>query len=82
MARLVLSGTLKQVAGGIDTFDIDARDVRHLLRQLGERVPVLAEHLAKDSFAIAIDGEIYQDAWLEPLRPDSEVHLVPPIGGG
>lgn len=82
MARLVLSGTLKQVAGGVGEFDLDARDVRHLLRLLGERVPALAEHLTKDSYAVAIDGEIYQDAWLEPVGPDSEVHLVPPIGGG
>ena len=62
-------------------FDIDAANVRQLLRMLGERVPALAQHLAQDSYAIAIDGEIFQDAWLEPVRPESEVHLVPPIGG-
>ena len=82
MARLVLSGTLKQLAGGTGELDIDARDVRQLLRMLGERIPALAPHLAHDAYAIAIDGEIFQDAWLQPLTPDSEVHLVPPIGGG
>ena len=32
--------------------------------------------------AIAIDGEIYQDAYSAALKPDSEVCLIPKIGGG
>jgi hypothetical protein len=32
--------------------------------------------------AVAIDGEIFQDAYLAPLRPESEVVLIPKIGGG
>jgi len=32
--------------------------------------------------AIAIDGEIFQDAYSAALRPDSEVCLIPKIAGG
>jgi hypothetical protein len=32
--------------------------------------------------AVAIDGQIYQDALLEPIGPDSEVHILPQIAGG
>ena len=32
--------------------------------------------------AVAIDGEIFQDAHLVPLNPDSEIYLIPKIGGG
>jgi hypothetical protein len=32
--------------------------------------------------AIAIDGEIHQDALFAPLGPASEVYLIPRIGGG
>jgi hypothetical protein len=32
--------------------------------------------------AVAIDGEIFQDAYLAPLNPDSEIYLIPKIGGG
>ena len=32
--------------------------------------------------AIAIDGEIYADPFLEPIGPDSEVYFLPRIGGG
>ena len=56
-------------------------DVRQLLRALGERYPQLAPHL-ESGYAIAIDGEIFQDAWFAPIQPDSEVHLVPAIRGG
>ena len=81
MARVHLSGTLRQLAGGVSEIELDARDVRHLLRTLGERYPELAPHL-ESGYAIAIDGEIFQDAWFAPIRPDSEVHLVPAIRGG
>jgi molybdopterin converting factor small subunit len=81
LARVVLSGALKQLAGGASEVELEARDVRQLLRALGERYPELAPHL-ESGYAIAIDGEIFQDTWLAPIRPDSEVHLVPAIRGG
>ena len=81
MARVVLSGTLKELADGTSELDLEARDVRQLLRALGERFPALAPHL-DEGYAIAIDGEIFQDAWFAPIGPDSEVHLVPAIRGG
>jgi len=31
--------------------------------------------------AVAIDGEIFQDAYLVPLKPESEIYLIPKIGG-
>jgi ThiS family len=46
--------------------ELDAADIRQLLRALGERYPDLKPHLA-DGVAIAIDGEIFQDARLEPI---------------
>jgi len=81
LARVVLSGTLKQLAGGTAEIELQVHDVRQLLRALGERYPELAPHL-ESGYAIAIDGEIFQDAWFAPIRPDSEVHLVPAIRGG
>jgi hypothetical protein len=32
--------------------------------------------------AVAIDGVICQDTYLEPINPDSEVCLIPKIAGG
>ena len=78
---MILSGALKQIAGGVSEIEVEARDVRQLLRALASRYPELAPHL-ESGYAIAIDGEIFQDAWFAPVRPDSEVHLVPAIRGG
>ena len=81
MARVILSGTLKQLAGGAAEVEVEASDVRQLLRALAQRYPALAPHL-DSGYAVAIDGEIFQDAWFAPIRQDSEVHLVPAIRGG
>jgi hypothetical protein len=39
-------------------------------------------HRIDEGTAVAIDGEIYQDAWQARLGPDSEIGLIPKIGGG
>jgi hypothetical protein len=39
-------------------------------------------HQVEEGMAVAIDGEIWQDAYLAPLGSDSEVYLIPKIGGG
>ena len=82
MARLLLSGSLQRLTDGESEVEIDAQNVKQLLQILSERFPSLAPHLQQDSFAVAIDGEIFQDVWFAPIGPDSEVHLIPAIRGG
>lgn len=81
MPRVVLTGNLKQFTGGETELDVEAGNVRQLFLALAERYPKLERHL-EQGVAVAIDGQIYQDAWLEPIPPDSEVHLLPQIAGG
>ncbi len=81
MPRVVLTGNLRRFAGGQSEIELDAGDVRQLFRALGERFPALKPHL-ESGLAVAIDGQIYQDAWLEPIPPEAEVHLLPQIAGG
>ncbi len=81
MARVVLTRALTQFTGGERELELDAKDIRQLFRILGERHPALKPHL-EEGLAVAIDGEIFQDAWLEPIPPDSEVHVIPQIVGG
>jgi len=81
MARVVLIGNLAQLTGGVAEFQISATSVKHLFQQLAELHPGMAPHL-DEGVAVAIDGQIYQDALLEPIAPDSEVFLLPQIAGG
>ena len=81
MAKVVLTRGLTQFTGGEREVELDAQNIRQLLRALAERYPDLKPHLG-DGVAIAIDGEIFQDAWLEPIPPESEVHVIPQIVAG
>jgi molybdopterin synthase sulfur carrier subunit len=82
MPHVVMTGTAaRRFTGGITEFDVDANTVRRMIAELDRRYPGLGEQI-DESMAVAIDGEIFQDAYLAPLRPDSEVVLIPKIGGG
>ena len=81
MLKVVLTGNLRQVVDGEKEIEVEAGTIRQLFRALGERYPALKPHLDSGP-AVAINGEIYQDAWLEPIPPDAEVHIMPQIAGG
>jgi sulfur-carrier protein len=81
MAHVTLIGNLRQFTGGITALEVEAANVRQLFLRLGERFPDLLPHLETGS-AVAIDGQIYQDALFEEIGPDSEVHILPQIAGG
>ena len=81
MANVTLIGTLRQFTGGVTEVDIEAATVRALFARLGEKYPALAPHL-EQGLAVAIDGQIYQDALFQEIGADSEVHILPQIAGG
>jgi molybdopterin converting factor small subunit len=81
MAHVTLVGNLRQLTGGVAEIEVEAGSVRQLFARLGQRYPALAPHL-EQGLAVAIDGQIYQDALLQEISPESEVHILPQIAGG
>jgi len=81
LARISWSSSLTPLTGGETGFELAVTNVRQLFQALGERYPELRGHLDTD-VAVAIDGEIYQDALLQTILSDSEVFLFPKIAGG
>lgn len=81
MAHVTLIGNLRQYTGGVTEIEVEAANVRQLFRRLGERFPDLLPHLETGS-AVAIDGQIYQDALFQEIGADSDVHILPQIAGG
>jgi sulfur-carrier protein len=81
MARVVLVGNLAQLTGGVAEFDLSATSVKQLFQQLTALHPAIGRHL-EEGAAVAIDGQIFHDALLEPIGPDSEVFILPQIAGG
>lgn len=58
-----------------------ADTVREIVRTLDARYPGLGMEL-RSGKAVAIDGQIYQDALLESVGPSTEVCFMPAIEGG
>jgi len=82
MAQVILFSSLaREYAGGQVEHEVPGLTVRHLIRELDQRFPGLGERLEK-GVAVAIDGEIHQNAWLEQVQPNSEVAFMPAIEGG
>lgn len=82
MTRVVAAcSSCRAFTGGESTFDVQADSVGRMIAELDRRYPGLGEHIER-RMAVAIDGEIHQDALFAPLRADSEVVLIPRIGGG
>ena len=82
MPRVVIAGiAARRFTGGQSEFEVEANTVRRMITELERRFPGLG-HQIDEGMAVAIDGTIYQDAYLAPLNPDSEIYLIPKIGGG
>ena len=82
MAQLILTGSLKNLTNGISEFNIEAKNVYQLVDELKQICPPLSPLIESEGFAVAIDGEIYQDILFAPIGENSEIHLIPPIGAG
>ncbi len=82
MPHVVMTGiAARRFTGGQSEFDVEANTVRRMIAELDKRFPGLG-HQIDEGMAVAIDGEIFQDAYQAQLNPDSEIVLIPKIGGG
>jgi molybdopterin converting factor small subunit len=70
-----------ELTGGLAEFDVAADTVGRMIRELDARFPGLGEAINR-RMAIAINGEIHQDAWGSELPEGAEIVLIPKIGGG
>jgi molybdopterin converting factor small subunit len=77
MPKVVISGTsCQRFTGGKTEFEVAATTFRRLVLELEQRYPGLGKQV-EESMAVAIDGEIYQDAYAAKLEPNSEIYLIP-----
>jgi molybdopterin converting factor small subunit len=82
VTRVAISGSACQkYLGGTTEIEVAATNFRRLVLELEERFPGLGRQV-EEGMAVAIDGEIFQDAYAARFGPDSEVVLIPKIAGG
>ena len=73
------SGLANQYSSGVSEIELDVRNVRSLIAALDERFPGIGVELERE-MAVAIDGQIFQEPYLESIDADSEVYFLPRIG--
>ena len=83
MPKVIIAsgGSCHQFTGGKTEFEVEATTFRQLVRELERDYPGLGNQV-EEGMAVAIDGEIFQDAYHVELKPGSEIVLIPKIGGG
>ena len=80
MARVLFSRAQSELTNGDESVELEARRVVDLIEELYARYPKLAGQL--DKCAVAIDGDIHNEARYLPLEPTSEVHFMGQVSGG
>ena len=81
-ARVVFtSGFSRRYTGGVTEFTVEARNLRGVIKEMDRRYPGLGTHLEEET-TVAIDGEIHEVGYYQPIRPGSEVFFIPKLEGG
>lgn len=81
IVRFASGSPCQHFIGGGSELEVTATTFRRLVLELEQRFPGLGKQV-EEGMAVAIDGEIFQDAYAAELKPDSEIYLIPKIGGG
>lgn len=67
--------------------EVPGEKVRDLVAALDERYPGIAARLTEDGelrrgLVVTVDGVVSRQGLRQRVKPDSEVHFLPAIGGG
>jgi molybdopterin converting factor small subunit len=75
------SGTALQYTDGQTEVHVEAANVRQMVKALEEKYPGLGKEI-ETTMSVAIDGTILPDPFLEAVTEQSEIYILPKIGGG
>ena len=87
MAVVFIPSPLRRLTGGRDRLDVAGATVGALIDAIDASYPGFRERVVDgddllSSVAVAVDGDMITAGLREAVRPDSEVHFVPALGGG
>ena len=82
MVKVTLTtGTAQQFTEGATDVHVEARNADQMVKALEAKFPGLGTAIDQ-TMSIALDGVILPDAFLEKVDEDSEIFILPKIGGG
>jgi sulfur-carrier protein len=70
-----------QNCGAVLAIEVEAKNVRGVIREMDKLYPGLGHHLEEET-TVAIDGQIHETAYFQPIRPGCEVFFIPKLEGG
>lgn len=87
MAQVYIPAQMRDLTDGTAQVEVEGRNLREILRQLDARFPGLQARIAEGDAIVAglqvsIDGALTSRGLIASVRPDSEIHFLPAIGGG
>lgn len=87
MPRVYIPSALRELTAGKLSVDVNARSVRGVIAELERQYLGIAARLVLEDaiapgLAVSIDGAFTPRGLLAEVKPDSEVHFLPAIGGG
>jgi hypothetical protein len=74
-------GECRRYTGGVREFTIEAKNLRGVIKEMDRLYPGLAHHLEEET-TVAIDGQIHETAYFQPVRPGCEIFFIPKLEGG
>jgi len=81
-ARVVFTtGFSRRYTGGQREFEIVATTLRDVLKEMDRRFPGLGEVLEEET-GVAINGDLHEVGYFQPVPPGAEVFFIPRIEGG
>ncbi len=81
MVSVKLWGSLRDLADGQETVEVEASNFKELLDALAAKYPALKPQIDR-GVSLAVDGLVYRNSWFTEIKPDSEVVLMPYMKGG
>jgi molybdopterin converting factor small subunit len=86
MPTVVLTGSIRERAGGVGTFQVDAETAGAAVTALEAHCPALRGWVIDERGALRRHVKLYIGAAMVPLNaplgPDDELHVVAAISGG
>ena len=81
-ARVVFTtGFSRRYTNGQREFEIVATTLRDVIKELDRQFPGLGEVLEEET-GVAINGDLHEPGYFQPVPPGAEVFFIPRIEGG
>ena len=87
MSTVYLPSSLRSLVGGAERVYAQGRTVGELIADIESRFPGVQAALTErrelaPHFAVSVDDVVSAEGLDEKVEQDSEVHFIPPLGGG